>query len=76
MTLLDALRSAMQQSRGPWLRPVGWRGHALAVGVDGHLLHVPAMASGYEPERRLSVGELLGDWECVSPDVVLSEPVP
>lgn len=69
MNIVDAINNCGDN----WFRPVLWRNSGLAYSIkDGNTLIVPTASGGME-NMAYSVRDLIGEWEIVTVDTVLSE---
>lgn len=71
MLLQDVIKHAQQT--GEWFRPATWASDGIAyrLSSNGQTLIVPTSNNGH-PQMTCSVGELLGEWETISPIVILA----
>lgn len=75
MTLQEALKSLQESNGVLWMRPVCWKGIGEAIRLSGDGLTtelVPTVRGGVTYMTR-AVKNLLGEWEVVTPDQVLTE---
>lgn len=69
MKISDAIR----KSDGNWFRPVKWRGAGMAYCLKDTDTHLVPSARGGDCGMTPDADALVGEWEIVTPDVVLDE---
>lgn len=67
------IHEAILNAGDNWIRPVSWQGSGLAYCIKLNATHIVPSSSGGNLGMTASIDELIGDWEIVSPDVVLVE---
>ena len=67
------ISEAIRKSDGNWFRPIKWRGGGMAYCLKGGDTHQVPSARGGDCGMTHDADALVGDWEIVTPNVVLGE---